>query len=252
MVRTKPKHINKDHFSIIETIKIAWHGIKGTKRIFGTVTALLIVVVCSLMLLEQQAHLHAPASVLTLSTIVIARIILGIISILLELSLVYLGIQLASQQSIQLAMVNYVFNFTLLKNIIGLYILQFIILLPLAILFYVSTHFMTLFPNVVLNNIGHTCRSMIVIASLIATLYLSIRLYLTKAIIVAEKTTPWSTIQRSFQVTKSHVWKLLGLFIINIAILIISTISLGIGLLWSIPFCFINYGVVYKQLAHKS
>ncbi|GEM_PF-1658056 len=256
MVRTKkistPTHINKNHFSIIETVKIAWHGIRGTKRIFWIMTALLVVVVCSLILLEQRVHLHALAPALTLSIIVMARIISGVTSILLGLGLVYLGIQRASQQSIQLAMVNDMFNFTLLKNVIGLYILQFIILFPLAILIYVATHFTTLFPSVVLNNMGHACRSIIVIVSLIALIYLSMRLYLTKAIIVTEKTTPWNTLQRSFQITKSHVWKLLSLCIMNIVILIISTIPFGIGLLWSVPFCFINYGAVYKQLAHKS
>lgn len=256
MARTKkiatPSHIEKRDFSILETIKIAWHDIRYTKRIFWTVTALLVVVVCSVMLLEQQIDAHALSPALTRAIIIFARIVSGITSIVLGLGLVYLGIQRAFQSSIQLAMINYVLNFSLLKNVIGLYILQFIILLPVVALFYVSAHFTALFPSVALNSVGNLCRSISVIVSLIATLYLSMRLYLTKAIIVAEKTTPWIAIQQSLLATKSHTGKLFGLCIINIVVLIISAIPLGIGLLWSIPFCFINYGVVYKQLAYKS
>lgn len=243
-----PKRIERKKFSILETIKTAWHDINGTKRVFWTVSAMLAVVICLLVLLEIKIVLLLLSPGLTALIIIVARVISAAISILFGLGLVYLGIQRTSHRVIEVGMIKDVFDLTLFKNVIGLYILQFIMLFPVAVLFYVSTHFIVYFPNVILNNFGEFGRSIIVVVSLIVLLHLLMRLSLTKAIIIAEKTSPWTAVRRSFMATKSHVWKLLGLFFFNIILITISVAPFGIGLLWTIPFCFINYGVVYKKL----
>ena len=45
---------------------------------------------------------------------------------------------------------------------------------------------------------------------------------------------------------------LIGIYIIQFCIVIISMIPLGIGLIWTLPFILILYGTVYKRLAVKS
>lgn len=252
---SSPLLIKQTQFSITEIIKLAWHDIKGTKRTFWAVTALLTVIVCSLILIEQTITLLVPYQWLSTTLVLTVRAISTIVSILLGLALVYLGLQRTSHLTIKLGMINDVFDFTLVMKMIGLHILEFIILAPFAMLLYLpgfSTFFMTYFPTLALNPFYETGRWIIAMVSLIILIHLAIRLCLSRAIIIAEQITPWAAIRTSFMATKTHVWKLLSLFVINFLVLILSTIPFGIGLLWSIPFCFINYALVYNKLHKRS
>lgn len=242
------KKVDVKKFFVMESVKNSWQAIHGTKRIFLTISAILVVVACSMVLLENKIMGLAHHSVLTNSVAYVANFLGTVIPIILGLSMVYIGIQRASNCRLQWNMIGYVFNLNLLWKVVCLDVLQLVIFFPLVVLFYGSLRFFDYFPNFESNTFFEFCRFVVFIASLVLMIHLMMRLYLTKAIVVAEKTTPWKTIQASFKATKSHVWKLFGLFLINILIIAVSSIPLGIGLIWSVPFCFINYGFVYKKL----
>jgi len=235
-------------FCVMETVKNSWRAVHGTKRIFLTISAMLVVVACSMILLESKMMSLDHHLMLTHSLAYVANFLGKVIPMILGLSMVYVGIQRSLHPHLQWHMIGYVFNLNLLWKVVCLDILLVVILSPVVILFYGSLRFFDYFPNFEPSIFFEFCRFVVFIASLILMIYLMMRLYLTKAIVVAEKSAPWKTIQASFQATKSHGWKLFGLFLINILIIAVSSIPLGIGLIWSVPFCFINYGFVYKKL----
>jgi hypothetical protein len=87
--------------------------------------------------------------------------------------------------------------------------------------------------------------------SIILTIYLLFRMYLVHAFILAKKVNPWVAIKLSFKATKSNVCRLIGLSILNGLILLVSAIPLGIGLIWTLPYFFINFGEIYKSLVES-
>lgn len=244
------KQGNEQPLPIMEIIKKSWQAVHGTKRIFLTISAILVVVVCTTMLIESKMAGFTHYLMLTNLVIYIANFFGTVIPIIMGLSMVYVGIQRASNRRIQWEMIKHVFNFDLLWKVIFLDLLQLIIVFPLVVLFYGSLHFFDYFPKFESNIFFEFCRFSIFVVSFLVMIYLVMRLYITKAIVVAERTTPWKTVKASFKATKSHVWKLFALFIINTLIIAISSIPFGIGLIWSVPFCFINYGATYKKLMH--
>ena len=76
-------------------------------------------------------------------------------------------------------------------------------------------------------------------------------IYLSSVIVIAEKANPWAAIKLSFEATRSHFWALLGLIFINVVI-IFAAIATVIGLIWAIPYVFINYGIIYNKLISGS
>ena len=81
-----------------------------------------------------------------------------------------------------------------------------------------------------------------------SAVYLMLRLYVATPLVIMQKANPWAAIKHSFSATKHHVLALFVLIIANILIFMISLIPLGIGLIWSLPYLLISYGVIYERL----
>lgn len=237
-------HINK--ISIMSTISIAWHKVGGAKATFWAIIFFVFLAQFVSSGFHKLAFIESGV-VAVLFTVL--AIIAAIIRSLIIWSLIYIGGIRALDKPIRYTMMGYLFDLNLIFRIIGLYILIALIILPSAILMSLPA----LISHLELN----TNQWFVVIVGILSfigsltTIYLCTRLYIAKVVLVVDKISPWDAVKVSFASTKSHVWGLIGLSIINIFILAISAIPFGIGLIWSIPYFFINYGVVYKKLLNK-
>src|SRR5207247_234690 len=132
-------------------------------------------------------------------------------------------------------MVTHVFDIGLFFKMIGLYILQFIVLLPAVILIVLPEIIQTIFvPSP--GGIFKLITAVVYILAIILMFFLLMRMYLTRALVIDQKINPWRAMKLSFRATKSKVWRLIGLTIVNAVILIISMIPIGIGLIWTLPY----------------
>ncbi len=67
--------------------------------------------------------------------------------------------------------------------------------------------------------------------------------------LVAEKNMgPWEALETSRKAITHHWFKFVGLYLVLMLIMIVSTIPLLIGWIWTMPMCLILYGVVYRTL----
>lgn len=235
-----------DHsgFSAIESIKLAWEKVKGTKKTFWLI--LLIIFILQLINSAINGFISTKPSFVFIYSLI--GLVVSITGTIFTWGLIYLGIQRAKGESIKASMVKYVFDFWIFLKMIGATILQFFIALPAFILFFVA------FLIQAKMGTGGGVSVLSIILDLIAFIYfvfIFVRLFLVPCLIIAEKQNPWKAIKTSFKATKSHFWQLLGLFIINWFICIISILLLCIGLIWSLPYLFINFGVVYKKLTEN-
>jgi len=232
---------------IIETVKNSWEKVKGSKATFWAV--LIIVIMAQLcvtgidQLLQPSNNEQAVTSGFIYLGIAVT-ILLVIFRIILQWGLVYMAVQRAMNLSIRFNMLKYVFNMNLIFRMIGLTVLNFLILLPAIILLFLPTAFST--NNI--NNIMKLLTSISYLVGAILFVYLFMRLLLAPVLVIMKKTGPWTAIKISFKATKSNVWRLIGLFLLNMIILVLSAIPLGIGLIWSLPYLFISYAMVYKEL----
>ncbi len=233
-------------FNVFEIIKTSWAKVSGSKSSFWVILAgIIILELISFGLETGITNTHLAVLIALLTTI---NVVLNIIRLILTWGLAYLGIQRAFDSALRYNMVQYVFDVKLFFKLIGMYILEFIILLPATFLLVLPIAFQSNF-NTNPPSFAFTAWTFISITvAAMIILYLLMRLYLTSTIIIAEKIGPWTAIKRSFKATKSHVWQLLGLNIINLLILALCALTAGIGLIWALPYLFICYGVVYKQL----
>jgi hypothetical protein len=238
------------NFSALDTIKEAWNNVKGSKGTFWIILFSMLFLNAVSTMIEDYASI---ASIMTVRFFVgeLAYVVFTITYYILFWGLLYLGIQRARDQSIHYKMVSNVFNVRLFFRMIGILLFQILILLPAIILLFVPvlfkyTHFAVDFPGA--TKLVTALFYIFGLSLCLVAIYLLMRLYVAKAILIAEKTELVTAIKRSFQATKSQVWKLIGLSLLNSLILLLGIVTLGIGFIWLLPYYFINYGVVYKKL----
>src|SRR3990167_1336586 len=101
-------------FSVIDSIKEAWHQTKGAKATFWAVFVIFMVI---LIPLATPSYLLGPKQFPLLTGIL--SIIAQLVYLLLTMATLYLGIQRAFGKPIQFTMMGYVFSFNLLIKMIG-------------------------------------------------------------------------------------------------------------------------------------
>lgn len=79
-------------------------------------------------------------------------------------------------------------------------------------------------------------------------IYLSIAAVLTIPLVVERKLSPWQAFVVSCKAITQHWFKVFFLFLLMGAILVISTIPFGIGLIWTIPMFAVMIGVLYNTI----
>lgn len=234
------------HFSVFETIKSAWRQVKGSKLVFFCISLLVSLSVGAQIVIPDSFPTHFSAHIAISCVLGFLFFLAYAAQYLLLWELLYVGVQRAAGQSIHLDMLRQVFTFKMFFRLIGTMLLMGLLFLPVLLL---------LFVGICLQDMDSILALISAIMCYIfasgLVVFLAVKLFFAQTIAVTEKASPWQAIRKSFQATKSNFWKLLGLSLINMYIIFFAMLPLGIGLIWAIPYSYINNGVVYRRLVLK-
>jgi uncharacterized membrane protein len=220
-----------------DTLRSAWAKVYGAKQTIWIAFGILLAIAFCLGLIEGIAEIAGTALYSA------AKLITNIVSYLLQIGVLYIGICRAKDTPIHYQQMFRAFSLQRALCIAGLYLCEMVILIVPALIAASGMFIMTAsFPVAGLIGILVLC------FGLIAGIYLVTRLLPSLAIILDQDLGPIQAIKLSFKLTHGNVLRLLLLSLIQILILIISAIPLGIGLIWTLPFTFITYGMIYKNL----
>jgi hypothetical protein len=232
-----------------ETISASWDKVKGAKSTFWAVVVFSIVIAFGIGILS------AIAGNFSLGFGMLISFIGQLVNVLIQVGLLYIGIQRAKNLPITYKQMFYAFELSRAGKVIGVYLLQFLVLLPVVLLF-------ALLPVLILGpaintvfvsgvngtNILLTSWTLI---GIIIGLYLSIRMILSLGFILDKNVNAWVAIQLSFDATRNNEFRLICLFIFQIIILMLAAIPFGIGLIWALPLVFIVYGMTYNNMLNN-
>ncbi len=224
---------------VLETVKAAWEKVKGTKGTFWAIIGIFIVV---MLILSLIANGFAAAGLTWIAGIFKFASIL--VQMFIGWGLIYTGIQRALDFPIRYRMITYVFDLTIFLYMIGFYILRVLVLLPSGLVLGAGIGLFHLPDNGFFNFLG----VILFLLGLAATIYLSVRMWIGQAFILDKKINPWQALKLTFNATRDNFWNLIGLVFINLLIAIACALTLGIGLIWGIPYFCIMYGELYKKL----
>lgn len=87
-----------------------------------------------------------------------------------------------------------------------------------------------------------------IILLIIPGIFVAARLYLYKYFVVDQDMTSIEAISASWELTKGHVWEIIGIKILSFGLFILGLIPIGIGLLWVIPMISLAEARLYKKL----
>lgn len=79
-------------------------------------------------------------------------------------------------------------------------------------------------------------------------IYLAVGYAMTLPLIVDRKMSPWQAMEASRKAIHGEWWKVFGLSIVMCLILMVSSLPLGLGLIWTLPMFVVLGGVVYRSL----
>ena len=224
---------------VTDTLNAGWARTAGSKASFWGAIGILAAIMFGIGVLEGMTSKWWGISGLF-------QIIGNILGYFMQLGLIYIGITRAKDLPINFKMMFFTFDLQLALRLIGLYILQTLIfLVPIAV--GAAGIFLFMMGNMLATIIG----VLLIIASIVVTVLLAIRLSLSMAFVLDAAAAPVAAIKKSIAATDGNFWNLAGLYLLQILILIASAIPLGIGLIWTIPFSLITYGLVFKTLRNN-
>lgn len=220
---------------VMETVKAAWAKVGGVK---GSFWAVLGIFVLLLIIVNFIGNLGGKEGVIH----TVFGLIAAVIQIVGGAALLYLGIRRAQDMPITYKTAKNVLNTRTILYIIGLYILQLVVFIPAGILLGIGIYF---------NQTAPFIAFLFYLASVLLFIFLSVRMWLGYGIVLDKNLNPWEAIKLSFKATCDNVWNLIGLYLLTICIVIVCTITLGIGYIWGLPWLLIIYGEGYKRLSTR-
>jgi Zn-finger nucleic acid-binding protein len=205
----------RSDFSILGVIKDAWRETKGAKAsiLAGTI------VMCLVMFLIGAAGTFLgfdPATMAGVVISIVVQILLTLLSVIFTAGLLYMGVRKVSGDEISWKMVFKGFSFT--GQIVVATVLQ-TILIGIGLLLLV-----------------------------LPGIYLVIGYGLTLPLILDREMSAWEAMETSRKAIHKVWWKVAGAFFLMSFIYAVSTIPLGIGLIWTVPMFAVLIGVVYRCL----
>lgn len=78
-------------------------------------------------------------------------------------------------------------------------------------------------------------------------IYLSVGYALTLPLILDKGLGPWEALEASRKAIHKKWWTVFGLYIAMMLLYAVSAIPLGLGLIWTVPMCFVLVGVLYAR-----
>jgi len=232
--------MSRTELPVWDTLNAGWAKTPGSKGTFWAAIGILAAIMFGIGVLEGMTSKWWGISGLF-------QIIGNILGYFMQLGLIYIGITRAKDLPINYKMMFFTFDLQLALRLIGLYILQTLIfLIPVAV--GAAGAFLYMMGNMLATLIG----VLLIIASIVVTVLLAVRLSLSMAYVLDAADAPVAAIKKSLAATDGNFWALVGIYILQILIVIVSIIPLGIGLIWSIPFSLITYGLIYKTLRNNA
>lgn len=240
--------MNDVSFSIPEVMKWSWTKVKGAKGKFFAVAFSLSILSWLCKLLPQGLGMLGIRS--TMLPQVLNPLSKFLSTFALQPSLQYFGIQRAVSRDIDYAMLKQVFNVDTLPKIALLGFLKLLVYAPAIAL--------SVFCFVSLWDVDFTTRwwhvmplaaAAGIVTGIVLIYYLQVRMCVATAIVLIEKKSPWSALKTSFRATKAKQGQLVLLFLMNhLLVTVLAILTLGIGLIWLGPYCYIVQGVIYWKL----
>ena len=79
-------------------------------------------------------------------------------------------------------------------------------------------------------------------------IYLMIAYYMAMPLVVEKGMSPWQALETSRKAVTHRWFSVFGFFIVIAIILVVSSIPLGLGLIWTLPMVMIAYGILYRNM----
>lgn len=215
---TAPLSVQPD-FSITGVIKDAWEETKGAKASIWAGSCVMYLV---MLIIGVTGTFLMPVLGLDLMTTagmvtnVAWQVLLTVVSIVFTAGLLYMGVRKAAGDPVDWKMIFKGFSFT--GQIILATVLQ-TILVSLGLLLLV-----------------------------LPGIYLIVGYGLTLPLIVDRKMSAWEAMETSRKAIHKVWWKVAGALFLMGCIYTLSTIPLGIGLIWTVPMFIVLGGIVYRYL----
>lgn len=216
---------------ILETIRTAWEEIKGTKAPFWGALFLLILIMFCLGIAQRVTSDVSD----TLSDIL--QVVIQVVNFLLQMGMLMMGIKRAFDSPVTYRVMFEPFTFGIAVRAIVLYILELLIFIPIVAIF--------LIPAMIVES-GWVASAIIAVGVCIV-IYLATRIIFAKAFVLDKLSSPWQAIKLSFVITRQNFWRIFILGILESLIVLVSLIPI-IGIIWTLPFAYILYGVAYRSL----
>ncbi|EKD70733.1 MAG: hypothetical protein ACD_46C00426G0004 [uncultured bacterium] len=223
-----------------ETITTAWQKVHGSKSVFWGAFGLMFAIVIGLGIAKKIIQTLIPIPGID----TLMKFFLQAIAYLLQIGMLYIGIKRAADLLIEYRQIFRPFQANIIIQIFLLYILQILIYLPMVLLLLSIGMIFTLLSTI---GLGFLSILFFILAGLLIV-YISIRIVLAPAFILDQSQNAWGAIKHSFYATRKNFWQLFAIYLIEFIIITISAIPFGIGLIWSLPFSLICYGLIYKNL----
>lgn len=219
-----------------DTVSTSWEKVKGAKESIWAGALLTICIAIAIGILAAIGkNIHPIVGSFF-------NFIYAFVNFFLQLGFIYIGIRRAADLPISYKQIFRPFKLSILSNLILLYIIKFLIYLPFIILMATG---MFLNQSFIIFSIG----SLISLLAYIGLIYLSVRLLLSAYFILDKgDLSPFDALKLSYNATRGNFWRIIGVLLCQIGILILGLITLGIGLIWFIPLILIITGTLYRRL----
>lgn len=229
---------------VFDTMQSAWNSVRGSKRVFWTAFSIYLVCDIAEALFGNSLYTDIPFKTIMIDT----WALIGIFQLFLILQCIDLGIRRARGLPINFySSLNNVLDLKLLLNMLGLiFLASFFVVVPTTILALLPTlvDSLKMINGILLGLFSAFCY---ILAALSFMLFF-IRTSLSYAVCITQRMGPIMSITISIQATQSNVFRIASIFILNVLIFFITVFPLGIGLVWSLPYIIISYGMMYNIL----
>lgn len=216
-----------------ETITKAWEKTNGAKGTLWGAFGMIILV----------SILFGVVEGVTKNAVVLYGLVCligNVIAYFMQLGLLYMGIKRAADQPIEWKMVFSVLtDFNKALWVVAAYFIMFLVYIPPMII---------TAAGIFLLGMSTFLAIICFIASFLIFIYLSARLILTVAYILATDMNAIEAVKASYYATQDNVLNVIGIIFMQAIIIAVSAIPLGIGLIWTIPFALVLYGLMFQRL----
>lgn len=230
---------NRTDLPIWETIGLGWEKVKGAKAtIWGALIIFFVIGLGLGVLSSLSEHIH-------IGLYVITAIAAQLIQLLLQFGLYYIGVRRAADQPISYDLMFKTFSWEMLWKIVCFVVLALLfVYIPFFIILAIGAGL-----GMVLNVQG-----LLWLAALLGIIwifYAGARISLGIGLIPDKGLSGLEAFKKSFELTKSYTLQIIGIYLMALIIIAISALPLLIGLIWTLPWSLVLYGVVYQRLTGR-